>query len=333
MNQSIHYVGVDVSKDTLHINCQIDTDKQGQPCWQYQTQPNTLADLEAWVATLPPNTQVIFEHTGTYSARLAWVLALQQRAFTALLPTQSAGFAKTLKSISKSDRRDAVLLTRYGQVNQPPTTILADESLHQLRQRQRHLHELRVQHQAATNRLHALSYDPRADARVQASLELIAQTLTDEVTRFETDQDQLSQQALEHVQQQMQRVMGIGPASAKALSIATNGFAGFESAKAVAKYVGLAPEQAQSGSSVRRKGKLVGTSVGYVRGVLYMAARSARRYNLNCKALYERLRGRGKCHRVAMIAVANKLVHQVFAVVKGNLEFINGHGLPKENLA
>ena len=181
-------------------------------------------------------------------------------------------------------------------------TALADESLHQLRQRQRHLHELRVQHQAATNRLHALSYDPRADARVQASLELIAQTLTDEVTRFETDQDQLSQQALEHVQQQMQRVMGIGPASAKALSIATNGFAGFESAKAVAKYVGLAPEQAQSGTSVRRKGKLVGTSVGYVRGVLYMAARSARRYNLNCKALYERLRGRGKCHRVAMIA-------------------------------
>lgn len=42
---------------------------------------------------------------------------LHEVAFTALLSTQSAGFAKPLKSISKSDRRDAVLLTRYGQVN------------------------------------------------------------------------------------------------------------------------------------------------------------------------------------------------------------------------
>jgi hypothetical protein len=91
--------------------------------------------------------------------------------------------------------------------------------------------------------------------------------------------------------------------------------------------VGIAPRQSQSGSTVRWRGKLVGTSVGYVRGVLYMAARSARRYNLTCKALYERLRARGKCHRVALIAVINKLLHQVFALVKNNTEFINGQGL------
>jgi hypothetical protein len=29
----------------------------------------------------------------------------------------------------------------------------------------------------------------------------------------------------------------------------------------------------------------------------------------------------------------NKLLHQVFAVVKKNSKFINGFGLPKENLA
>lgn len=329
MNQLLHFVGVDVSKDTLHINCQTATDANNQPIWHYHTIDNLIPIIEAWAASLPPNTQVIFEYTGTYSARLAWVLAAQDIAFTALLASQSAGFAKTLKSISKSDRRDAVLLTRYGQALQPDPTQLAPESLHQLRQAQRYLHELRVQYQAATNRLHALSYDPRADRRIGSSLELIASTLQAQIAQFEADQDQLSQQELTQLQGRMQRVKGIGPASASALCVATNGLTGFGSAKAVVKYVGIAPRQSQSGSSVRSRGKLVGTSVGYVRAVLYMAARSARRYNLSCRALYERLRAKGKCHRVAMMAVINKLIHQVYAVVKNDAEFVNGQGMPQ----
>lgn len=329
MQTPVHYVGVDVSKDTLHINYQTATDANNQPIWHYHTIDNLIPTIEQWAASLPPNTQLIFEYTGTYSARLAWVLALQGTAFTALLASQSAGFAKTQKSISKSDRRDAVLLTRYGQALQPEPTLLAPESLHQLRQAQRYMHELRVQHQAATNRLHALSYDPRANVRIVASLELMASTLQDQITEFESDQDQLSQQELTQIQDRMQRVVGIGPASASALCVATNGLQGFESAKAVVKYVGIAPRQSQSGTSVHAGGKLVGTSVGYVRAVLYMAARSARRYNLSCRALYERLRAKGKCHRVAMIAVINKLIHQVYAVVKNDSKFINGQGMPQ----
>ncbi|RYF75583.1 MAG: IS110 family transposase [Cytophagaceae bacterium] len=329
MNQPVHFVGVDVSKDTLHTNYQTGTDAKKQPLWHYQLIDNQMLSIEAWAAELPTNTQVIFEHTGTYSARLPWVLAAQGIAFTALLASQSAGFAKTLKSISKSDRRDAVLLTRYGQINQPEPTQLAPENLHQLRQAQRYLHQLRVQYQAATNRLHALSYDPRAAPRIVASLTLIAATLQEQILAFESDQDQLTQLELTQIQARMQRVSGIGPASAQALCVATNGLSGFDSAKAVVKYVGIAPRQSQSGTSVRSRGRLVGTSVGYVRGVLYMAARSARRYNQSCKALYERLRGRGKCHRVAMMAVINKLLHQVFAVVKHDAIFMNGHGMPQ----
>ncbi|MBO0934905.1 transposase, partial [Fibrella aquatilis] len=323
MNQIPYYIGVDVSKDTLHINQPALPPTQQATADHYHQLGNDVAAIETWASTLPPHTQVIFEHTGTYSARLAWVLALEGIAFTALQASQSAGFAKTRKSISKSDRRDAILLTHYGQQLQPAPTPLAPESLHQLRQRQRYLHQLRVAYQAATNRLHALAYDPRCDQRVVASQALIAQTLLTQIADFEADQDLLGGQELAVIQARMQRVVGIGPASAQALSVATNGLVGFESAKAVVKYVGIAPRQAQSGSSVRSRGKLVGTSVGYVRGVLYMAARSARRYNQACRALYERLRRRGKCHRVALVAVINKLLHQVFAVVKGDLVFIN----------
>lgn len=333
MNPTTRYYGVDVSKDTLHISYQTDTDSNGQPQWVYQTLPNQVQQLEPWVAQLPAHTHLIFEHTGTYSARLAWVLALHNRPFSILTPAQSKGFATTLKSISKTDRSDAALLARYGQVFQPPLSELTDQTLHQLRQQHKHLNDLRVSQQALANQLHALSYDPRSSQKVKDSLLVLQQSYLIQIALFEEDLDRLSQAELQTISERMQRVKGIGPASAQALCTATNGLTDFNSAKAVAKFVGIAPSQTQSGTSIHRRGRMARTGLGYVRGLLYMAARSARKYNLGCKALYERLRAKGKCHKVAMIAVINKLIHQVFVVVKKDLEFVNGWGLPKQNLA
>lgn len=333
MNQPTTYYGVDVSKDLLHISSQTGIDANGQPQWAYQKLPNELEPIQAWVATLPASSQLIFEHTGTYSARLAWVLALRQQPFTIITPSQSKGFATTLKSITKTDRQDATLLARYGAVFQPAVSELAAEVLHQLRQQHKHLNNLRVSQQAVANQLHALNYDPRASQKVKDSLLVLQQNYLTQIALFEDELDQMSQTELQTIAERMQRVKGIGPASAQALCTATNGLAHFESAKAVAKFIGVAPTQTQSGSSVRVRGRMARTGLGYVRGILYMAARSARRHNLACKALYERLRSRGKCHKVAMVAVMNKLLHQLFAVVKANVDFINGFGLPKDNLA
>ncbi|TAG21532.1 MAG: IS110 family transposase [Cytophagales bacterium] len=303
MNQSITYYGVDVSKDLLHISYQTGTDANGQAQFSYQKLPNEVPTIEQWATQLPTNAQVIFEHTGTYSARLGWVLALQGRPFSILTPSQSKGFALTLKSISKTDRQDASLLAHYGQVFQPLATELASETLHQLRQQQKHLNDLKISQQALANQLHALSYDPRASKKVTDSLLVLQQSYWTQIAAFEQDLDTLSQDELQLICERMQRVSGIGPGSATALCVTTNGLRDFESAKAVAKFIGIAPSQYQSGTSVNRRGRMARTGMGYVRGLLYMAARSARRYNLACKALYERLRAKGKCHKVAMVAV------------------------------
>lgn len=333
MDQPTRFYGVDVSKDTLHIAYQTGLDAKSQPQWDYQQIANQLPDLQAWACQLPANSQVIFEHTGTYSARLGWVLALLSIPFSCITPAQSKGFSTSLKTISKTDRRDALMLARYGQVFQPQLSSLTDEGLHQLRQQHKHLNDLRISQQAVANQLHALSYDPRASQKVKASLQLLQQSYLTQIALFEDELDQMGQQELQAISERMQRVKGIGPASAQALCTATNGLAGFESAKAVAKFVGIAPTQRQSGSSVHRRGRMARTGLGYVRGLLYMAARSARRHNLTCRALYDRLRTKGKCHKVAMIAVINKLLHQLFVVVKKDVAFVNGLGLPKQNLA
>ncbi|GAB6183379.1 hypothetical protein JCM13991_15120 [Thermodesulfovibrio hydrogeniphilus] len=52
-----------------------------------------------------------------------------------------------------------------------------------------------------------------------------------------------------------------------------------------------------------------------------MAAMSAMRYNKACKALYERMIQRGKSKMQALIAVAHKLIRQVYGVLKSGIPY------------
>jgi transposase len=56
-----------------------------------------------------------------------------------------------------------------------------------------------------------------------------------------------------------------------------------------------------------------------LRHILYMAALNAKKTNAACKALYDRLVEKGKNKKLAIIAVCNKLLKQVFAVVKSGV--------------
>ena len=121
----------------------------------------------------------------------------------------------------------------------------------------------------------------------------------------------------------IQTVKGLGIKSAQKLIGFCGDFSTFDTHKQLLKFVGVAPTSHQSGSSVFRKGKISKRGPATLRATLYMAARSARKYNLACKELYERLRAKGKPHKLALIAVVAKLLKQVFAVVKTQKPFDN----------
>ena len=124
-------------------------------------------------------------------------------------------------------------------------------------------------------------------------------------------------------------IPGIGKKNAFFLIILTEGFRKFDNAKSLRAYVGLAPRVFESGTSVKGKGHICKMGTKEARKLLYMAARSAARYNQTCKIFYERLRKKGKSYRVAIIAVANKLLKQVFAVAKNRTLFDNQYHLQK----
>ena len=54
-----------------------------------------------------------------------------------------------------------------------------------------------------------------------------------------------------------------------------------------------------------------------------MCSWSAKRYNVYCIQMYDRLKAKGKPEKVIKIAIANKLLKQAFAVVENKTVFNN----------
>jgi len=89
----------------------------------------------------------------------------------------------------------------------------------------------------------------------------------------------------------------------------------FTSAEQVAAYVGVAPVERRSGTSVHRRTKLSKMGSSSMRAKLYMGALTAISCNAHVKALYERLLLKGKAKMSAIGAAMRKQVHLCYGVL------------------
>lgn len=329
MNTNKLYLGIDVGSMELVISEGITNSSAKFTKLPTTTIKNTIESINTWLEKLPSNAHIIYEITGTYSLNLSYCLTLAETDFSIITPSQSKGFAQTMKINHQNDEIDASLLALYGANFAPEKTIIEDEQIHHLRQKRKHLSSLMAQKQAINNQLHALSFDPRADPLVVESLELLGQTFDLQITKFKDELYNVDEQQYKKLFELITSVIGIGEASANALIIATNGFQNFSNVKQVLKFLGIVPKEKDSAKSVHKKYGLAKTGVAYVRSILYMAARSAKKHNLACAEIYNKQRSLGKPHKVAMIAVMNKLIRQIFGVVKSQTKFDNKYEFAK----
>ena len=108
-------------------------------------------------------------------------------------------------------------------------------------------------------------------------------------------------------------VPSVGPTISRTL-IAELPELGILGRKQIVALVGVAPFTRQSG---QWRGKsFIGGGRASVRRALFMGAMAARRYNLVLKAFFERLVAAGKPKKVAIIAVARKLLTILNAIVR-----------------
>ena len=227
-------------------------------------------------------------------------------------------------SVIKSDEIDARLIALYGEKMQPSPYRMRSDSILILKQKRTVLRQLKKQLVATSNLKGSMEVLPIYDSKCKKTIEKTIAFLEKQIKYMEGELASLANDEFKRQMDLLTSIKGIGVTLAAALIVATAGFTYFDNAKQLTRYLGLSPTYQQSGTSVNFKGHINRNGDPILRSQLYVAAFSSLRCNTECKACFDRLRSKGKPGKVAVVAVANKLVRQAFAVVTQDKPYVDG---------
>jgi transposase len=260
----------------------------------------------------------VMEATGVYYIRLAFYLHEQGCKLSVVNALSIKRYIQMQLERNKSDKKDAGWICRYAIEQCPPYWEMPDSAYFEGKQLYNTIREYQDQIKRFNNQLHSLRLLPIPSKDTMKSLEKMKQQLEKETKNLEVKLETLLQQWQPAQLKSVSSIKGIGKRATAMLIIFTQGFKYTHSHRQLISFAGLSPTEYSSGSSIQGKPRIYKRGGKNLRDVLYMCSMNAMKTNPACKALYERLRTNGKTGKQALIAVCNKLLKQVFAVVKNN---------------
>jgi transposase len=301
------FVGIDVSKATLDV--------AHLPSGETWTESNDEAGIGRLVARLQamgPELAVL-EATGGYEVLVATALSTARLAAAVVNPRQVRDFAKALNKLAKTDRIDAVTLALFGERLRPEPRPVADEQ-------QRRMEALMLRHRQIIEMVVAEGsrLESCREATVRADINETIAWLKRRLKDIDRDLDrELRSSPVWREREALFRgIPGVGRTTVATLASDLPEL-GKLNRKQIAALVGVAPFNADSGTSVKGKRRCWGGRSS-VRSVLYMATLAATRHNAVIKAHYAQLLARGKEKKVALVACMRKLLTHLNAMARDN---------------
>lgn len=326
MTSATEYVGIDVSLSTLDVYF-----NQKEACKKDQIYENNELGWQTLVEQLKDYHICIIEATGPYHLGLAHHLFSQGIKLCIVNPLRVKHFSRMQLRRAKTDKTDAQLLFQYGTLMQPVQWEPEADTLTEIRQLLSVNEQFIKQRVMLSNQKKALEKVPNHSDLAIAYLKEQIKELKQKVKEIHKKVEQLTAQEYGSLAENIRSIPGLGPKAVPVLILLSGGFQKFKSYKAFIAYVGLAPKTYESGKSVRGIAHICKLGSAYLRKILYQCSLSAKRFNPACKQLFERLRERGKPFKIAMIAVANKLIKIAFAIAKSGKAYDPNYAIAKLN--
>lgn len=305
MNIAPGYIGIDISKDHLDV-----FDGTARRI------ANTPEAIAALLAELADPRLVLFEATGRYDRHLQQGLIAAGIGFVRVNPLHARAFARATGQLAKTDSIDARLLAGMAQALTPTPQPPPDPERLELADLHRRRGQLVSFRQMERTRLHAAS--PAIAAGIASHLSWLTtqiQALEQQIAALIERSASLSLACC-----LLRSIPGIGPVTAAAL-LALMPELGRRTGKTIAALGGLAPINRDSG---RYRGhRSIAGGRAEVRRALYMAAVTASRSSSGFAATFKALRRKGKAPKLALIAVARKLLVAANAILKSQQPFAN----------
>lgn len=282
---------------------------------------NLKKDIVGYLKKLKKeNYKIVVEATGSYSSKILYYAYSMSFDVFQVSPLTIKKYAEVKNVISKTDDEDAKLIRDYGEKMELSLYEPKKENLEFLEQELILWQDLEQEKARFSLKLKSLRQKARLNKEVLKHYEYLIDNLQKEIEKLQKRLPQLEDEELKENKDLLKSINGIGEKTSLLLLVATNHFKNFEYSKSVSKYFGVAPRMYHSGNKKVTIGKCR-TSKEYIRSILFICSWSAVKCNPQCKALYERILEKGKCKKLALIAVSNKLLRQAYGIIKSKNQY------------
>lgn len=303
-------IGIDVSKATFDASWE-EGGRQVHEQFAYSDK-----GIERFISRFNRPCHAVMEATGVYHSRLA--VALHEAGFQVSVenPLKIKRFGQMKLSRVKSDKADAQLIWAYAQSQDLTVWQPSSEVITGLKQAISWHDALLKERADLDRRQEAIRYQAYPEPFVVREMKAHRKQLKERLRKSEAHLQAVVKKHFPELYARLQTIPAVGSATAIELIAMTEGFTRFDSDKALAAYVGISPTTYSSGSSIVGRGGISRTGRSRTRQLLYLCSWTARRCNPGCKAMHSRMKAAGKPPKVIGIALAHKLLRQIFAVAK-----------------
>ncbi len=309
-------LGIDISKASFDVAL-LKGDKLPKTA-KFNNTPTGFEELKQWLSAQGiEQVHACLEATNIYGHALATYLYHQHHPVSIVNPARVKGYAKSQLSRTKNDRADAGLIARFCRDLHPNLWQPSPVEVAQLQGFSRRLEALEQMIAQEHNRLQVCDEAFRADieahiAFLDEQVESIKKRLHEHIQTHEN---------LAHQQALLVSIAGIGEKTAAIVLAEVGSLALFNSARQLAAFAGLTPQEFTSGSSVKGKTRLCKIGNPRLRKALYFPALTSIRHCPQIRAFRERLLKAGKTKMQVVGAVMHKLIRVIYGVLKSGQPF------------
>ena len=301
------FVGIDVAKEKLDLARSDATAVQ-----TYDNDPEAIQPMVQMLAAVKP-ALIVIEATGGLERPLVEALLEADLPVALVHPGRVRYFARGLGILGKTDRIDARVLLRFGQLAAPRLAEKRSKNQTELQALvvcRRQLGLTRVQQ---NNRLGSTT-----SKTAQRSVGAVIRTLDKQIDALDKQIRKLidADDDFKHLDGLLQSVPGVGPTLSATLAAELREL-GDTDRRQVGALIGVAPFNHDSGAMSGKRRIRGGRTA--VRCVLYMATLAAIRFNPVIRAFSDRLEAAGKIAKVRIVACMRKLLTLLNAMVRDGL--------------
>ena len=317
------FIGIDVSKKTLDASIFVAGEVINRfPHIQVRNEKQGFKELLRWIKQQGVNTKdALFglEFTGYYSDALELFLTGKRLCYTMLPTTVVKHYQRGTRD--KNDKTDSAkiadYLFRFNGTECIKLRVLPSKAMQELKALKSE-RKFYVQQRVACENRQKVAKSKQEQKHLQKAIDLFNEQI--ELIERQMAEVVTSDEEIYLTYTRLLTIPGIGPVNAINTIANTQNFTAFETARQYAKYVGVAPSEHSSGTSVRWRGRPSPHADLQAKADLSMAAMRAVEFSCEMSIYYERKLGNRPndkdVKRKALNAVKFQLIKMMFAVVR-----------------